>query len=99
MNINGFNIIPENDSLRVAALERYQIAGSERETAFDSICRLACELFAVPISHISFLDAHTEHIKAEVGLSGVESVGRAEGFCALAILQPEVMLIEDASRH
>lgn len=97
--IGGVNIIPENDAERVAALERYQIAGSRRETAFDSICRLACELFAVPFSHISFLDADTEHIKADVGLGGIARVGRAEGFCALAILQSEVMLIEDASRH
>ncbi|WCT14843.1 GAF domain-containing sensor histidine kinase [Mucilaginibacter jinjuensis] len=95
----GIDIIPENDAERVAALERYQIAGSEKETAFDSICRLACELFAVPISHISFLDANTEYIKAAVGLGEIESVGRAEGFCTLAILQPEVMLIEDASQH
>lgn len=99
MDIGGINIIPENDPERVAALERYQIAGSQREIAFDSICQLACDLFAVPASHISFLDADTEYIKAEVGLNGVQRVGRAEGFCALAILQPEVMLIEDASKH
>ncbi|QQL50287.1 sensor histidine kinase [Mucilaginibacter ginkgonis] len=97
--IGGINIIPENDAERVAALERYQIAGSQKETAFDSICRLACELFSVPISHISFLDADTEYIKAEVGMNGLERLGRAEGFCALAILKPEVMLIEDASHH
>lgn len=97
--IGGINIIPENDAERVAALERYQIIGSQRETAFDSICRLACELFSVPFSHISFLDADTEYIKAEVGLPGIERVGRAEGFCTLAIMQPEVMMIEDASRH
>lgn len=97
--IGGINIIPENDAERVAALQRYQIAGSQREAAFESICRLACELFAVPVSHISFLDADTEYIKAEIGLDGLERLGRAEGFCALAILQPEVMLIEDASKH
>lgn len=97
--IGGINIIPENDPGRIAALERYQIAGSQKETAFDSICRLACELFSVPISHISFLDADTEYIKAEVGLDGLERIGRSEGFCALAILQPEVMLIEDASKN
>lgn len=96
---SGIDTIPENDAERVAALERYQIAGSEKETAFDSICRLACELFAVPISHISFLDANTEYIKAAVGLGDIASVGRSEGFCTLAILQPEVMLIEDASKH
>ncbi|MBL4675175.1 MAG: GAF domain-containing sensor histidine kinase [Mucilaginibacter sp.] len=98
-NIGGINIIPENDAERIAALERYQIAGSQKETAFDSICRLACELFSVPVSHISFLDADTEYIKAEVGMNGLERIGRAEGFCALAILQPEVMLIEDASQN
>jgi len=100
MNATGsVYTIPENDAERVAALERYQIAGSPREAAFDSICTLACQLFSVPISHISFLDANIEHIKAEVGLNGLERVSRSEGFCTLAILEPKLMLIEDASQH
>ncbi|HTK18402.1 MAG TPA: GAF domain-containing sensor histidine kinase [Mucilaginibacter sp.] len=94
-NVYGINIIPDNDSERVAALRRYQIINSHRETAFNSICELACELFSCPISHISFLDEDTEYIKAEVGMDGLEKVSRGVGFCSVAILQPEIMLIED----
>jgi len=94
-NVYGINIIPENDPARVAALRRYQIINSHRETAFDSICELACELFSCPISHISFLDEDTEHIKAEIGLNGMDKVSRGIGFCTIAILQPEIMLVED----
>ena len=98
-NVYGINIIPENDPERVAALRRYQIINSHRETAFDSICELACELFSCPISHISFLDEDTEYIKAEVGLNGMDKVSRGVGFCSIAILQPEIMLIEDTLNH
>jgi signal transduction histidine kinase len=98
-NVYGINIIPDNDAERVAALQRYQILNTHRETAFDSICELACEIFSCPISHISFLDADTEFIKAGVGVDGIERVSRGVGFCSVAILNPEIMLIEDTHTH
>lgn len=98
-NVYGINIIPDNDMERVAALQRYQILNTHRETAFDSICELACELFSCPISHISFLDADTEFIKAGIGVDGIERVSRGVGFCSVAILRPEIMLIEDTLEH
>ncbi|WP_114937258.1 GAF domain-containing sensor histidine kinase [Mucilaginibacter endophyticus] len=98
-NVYGINLIPDNDAERVAALDRYQIFNSHREKAFDSICELACELFSCPISHISFLNSDTEFIKAEVGLNGIQYVSRNEGFCAVAILQPDLLLVEDTHQH
>lgn len=98
-NVYGINLIPDNDTERIAALERYQIFNSHREKAFDSICELACELFSCPISHISFLNADTEFIKAEVGLNGLQYVSRGVGFCAVAILQPDLLLVEDTHKH
>lgn len=98
-NVYGINLIPDNDAERVAALERYQIFNSHREKAFDSICELACELFSCPISHISFLNSDTEFIKAEVGLNGLQFVSRSVGFCAVAILQPDLLLVEDTLQH
>ncbi|SEO95543.1 GAF domain-containing protein [Mucilaginibacter gossypiicola] len=98
-NVYGINLIPDNDTERIAALERYQIFNSHREKAFDSICELACELFSCPISHISFLNADTEFIKAEVGLNGLQYVSRSVGFCSVAILQPDLLLVEDTHKH
>ncbi|MBL4674871.1 MAG: GAF domain-containing sensor histidine kinase [Mucilaginibacter sp.] len=94
-NVFGIDIIPDNDAERVAALEHYQIINTHREKAFDSICALACELFGCPISHISFLDADTEYIKAACGLDGIAKVSRSIGFCAVAVLEPELLIVED----
>lgn len=98
-NDYGINLIPEDDVERVAALDRYQIFNSHQEKAFDSICEMACELFSCPISHISFLNTDTEFIKAGVGINGITHVGRGAGFCAVAILKPELMVIEDTLQH
>jgi signal transduction histidine kinase len=98
-NVYGINLIPDNDAERIAALERYQIFNSHKEKAFDSICELACELFSCPISHISFLNADTEFVKAEVGLNGLQFVSRGVGFCSVAILQPDLLLVEDTYKH
>lgn len=98
-NVYGINLIPDNDTERVAALNRYQILNSQKEKAFDSICELACDLFDCPVSHISFLNADTEFIKAEVGLNGLQYVSRGVGFCSIAILNPELLLVEDTLKH
>jgi signal transduction histidine kinase len=98
-NVYGINLIPDNDAERVAALDRYQILHSKKEIAFDSICELACDLFDCPVSHISFLNADTEFIKAEVGLNGLQYVSRGVGFCSVAILDPNLLLVEDTTKH
>lgn len=93
------SIIPDWDPERVAALERYQIFGSPKQPAFDNIVRLASTIFRVPIAHISFLDASHEFQIANVGLGEVGLIDRGESLCALAILEPRVLVVEDALRE
>jgi signal transduction histidine kinase len=94
--VYDIDIIPDNDQERVEALNRYQIFNTAAEPAFDRICELACTIFNCPIAHISFLDADTEFVKANMGVSGIERVERGVGMCAIAILDPEVTVIENA---
>jgi len=90
------NIKPENEIERVAALRNYQILNSPAETEFDNIVKLAKTIFKVPVAHISFLDDEHEFVKAIVGLKDVVLVPRKDSLCNIAILQPEIVVIEDA---
>lgn len=98
-NSYPIDIIPENDHQRVAALERYEIFNTTEEPAFDSICKLAKTMFNMPITHISFLDATHEAVKASVGLPPMPLVSRGESLCALSVLDTEITVIDDALYH
>lgn len=90
------SIIPDNDRERVAALARYHIFNTINEPVFDSICQLAQSMFQMPITHISFLDDSHEAVKASAGLPPMPLVARNQSLCALAVLDPELTVIEDA---
>ncbi len=95
---NGYpiDIIPANDSERVAALERYCIFNTPEEPAFDSICKLAQTMFNMPVVHISFMNRTHEAIKASAGLGTMPLVNREDSLCALAILDNNITVIENA---
>ncbi|TSJ35908.1 PAS domain-containing protein [Mucilaginibacter corticis] len=95
-NSYPIGIIPVNDSERITALARYRIFNTPGEPAFDSICKLAQTIFRMPITHVSFLDGTHEAVKASAGLPPMPLVDRGESLCALAVLSPEVTVIENA---
>lgn len=95
-NAYPINIVPENDSQRVAALERYKIFNAPKQDAFDKIVELAATIFKVPIAHISFLDTENEFVLASIGIGEVGLVARGESLCALTVLKQEIIVIEDA---
>lgn len=90
------NLKPENEIERVAALQYYQIFNTPAETEFDNIVSLAKTIFNVPVAHISFLDEEYEFVKAIVGLDDVVLVPRKDSLCTIAVLKPEMIVIEDA---
>lgn len=91
------NLLPDNDEQRVAALRRYQIFNDEREPVFDSICELACNMFNVPIAHISFLNEDSELVKSSVGLGEqLIVVDRSMSLCAITVLNGASTVIPNA---
>ncbi|GAA4309823.1 hypothetical protein GCM10023149_04310 [Mucilaginibacter gynuensis] len=96
INSYPIDIIPENDNERVAVLARYEIFNTAEEPGFDSICKLARTMFNMPVSHISFLDATHEAVKASAGLPPMPLINRGESLCALSVLDTEVTVIDDA---
>ncbi|MBB2145722.1 PAS domain-containing protein [Pedobacter sp. LMG 31464] len=98
-NTFGKNIIPANDPQRLVALKRYRIMDSPSEESFDNIVRLCTQIFEVPISLVSLVDAERVFFKANVGMGNAKEANRGKSLCALAVLDPEVTVFEDALKE
>ena len=86
--------IPVNEAERLATLYKLQILDTEREERFDRITRIACKLFSVPISVISFLEVERQWMKSTQGFD-IKEAARKTSFCGHVILEDEIMVIED----
>src|ERR1700736_3868504 len=87
--------IPENEQLRLEALNRFRILDSASEKAFDDITRLAATVCETPISLLTFIEQNRQWIKSNSGLS-ISETSRDVAFCAHAIMQSELFEVEDA---
>lgn len=95
-NTLGINIIPDNDSQRVAALDRYELFHSRPEAAYDHIVGLAAKIFQVPIALISFVHTDEVFFKAKYGIPYIDSTPRENSICSLAIARQQPLIIQDA---
>lgn len=89
--------IPDNEAGRLRALERYDVMDTTPEAEYDDIVFLASQICGTPISLITLLDEDRQWFKANFGL-GVAQTSRDVAFCAHAIVQDDVMVVEDATR-
>ncbi|MDQ5816617.1 MAG: GAF domain-containing protein [Actinomycetota bacterium] len=91
------SLIPDNESLRLEAVKRYEILDTPRDGAFDRITFLASKIFNVPISTVTIVDSDRIWFKSAQGLEA-EQIDRDPGLCASAILVDEPWVVEDAKR-
>lgn len=89
--------IPHNEPGRLAALRQYELLDTPPEAAFDEIARLAAKLLKTPIALVSLIDENRQWFKSRVGLQ-VRETSREDAFCAHAIHDDAVMVVEDAER-
>ncbi len=87
--------IPSDEGQRLKDLCDYGILDTDSEANFDKITALAAEIFGVPYSVVSFVDADRQWFKSRYGLSLIETP-RDVSFCAHAILNEEIMVVTDA---
>lgn len=96
--INTFSIpiIPQNDEVRLRALDYYQVLDTPPEKAFTNLARIIAEVFDMPIALISLVDRERVFFKANVGMPGVVNTSRGVSLCALAVLDDQPTVFEDA---
>lgn len=81
---------------RLAALWRYGVLDTASETSFDQVTSLAAHICETPISLVTLVDENRQWFKSRFGWEQTES-SRAISFCAHAIQQSDMFIIEDAS--
>lgn len=87
--------IPTDDGRRLQALRELLILDTPPEERFDRVVRFAADEFEMPMVLVSLVDANRQWFKARVGMNVCET-GRDISFCGHAIVQPEILVVEDA---
>lgn len=89
--------VPHNEVQRIAALKSYDILDSLPEKSFDDLAQLAAIICETPGAMITFVDSDRLWYKSMIGFVANE-VPRELSFCAHAIMDHEVMVVEDATK-
>ncbi len=89
--------LPNNEAERLRTLRLFRILDSGSEDSFDQLARLAATICDTTIGLITLVDEDRQWFKSKVGLD-VHETPRSVAFCAHAILQDDVFVVEDASQ-
>ena len=86
---------PDNEDVRLLALEGTGILDTPDERSFDAITRVAADHYDCSVSLVTFVDRHRQWFKACFGWD-VKETDRDLSFCAHAILRPAPLIVPDA---
>ena len=87
---------PMDEEERLVALRKYRILDTDPEPQFDRVASIARRQFDAPIGLVTFMDSDRNFLKARGDLPFNESP-RAISFCGHAILDDQVLVVNDAS--
>ncbi|MFC5461502.1 GAF domain-containing protein [Massilia niabensis] len=87
--------LPHNEQDRLALLHELLLLDTPPEERIDKIVEFASAEFGVPICLVSLVDYDRQWFKARVGIDACQTP-RDISFCAHAILQPDLLLVQDA---
>jgi len=87
--------VPADEADRLCALKEFDILDTLPEQAFDDLTLLAAHICGTPVALVTLVDEDRQWFKSRVGFE-LEETPRYQSFCAHAILQPEVFVVEDA---
>lgn len=89
--------LPVNENQRLQDLYGYDILDTQAEPDFDALVELASQVCKCPISLITLLDKERQWFKAKIGMKS-SGTPRDAAFCSYAIMQDDVMVVEDATK-
>lgn len=90
--------VPDNESERQEAVEKYNILDTLPEEEFDSLVELAAIITESPMSQMNILDHHRQWTKSAYGLENGEERPRSEAICTYTIMGNENLEIQDLSQ-
>src|SRR5437763_3159294 len=90
-------IVPPNESVRLAALRRYDVLDTLPEPVFDDLTKMAAHICAMPVALIVLVDEHRLWFKSRIGVKLAEGPRDALP-CCLTILGEDLLIVEDARR-
>lgn len=89
--------LPLTEAFRLIDLASYDIMDTQAEDDFDELVELAGQICNCPISLITLLSKDRQWFKAKTGVTET-GTSREIAFCSHAILQDDVMVVEDATK-
>jgi hypothetical protein len=89
--------LPPDEELRLIDLASYEIIDTPDESEFNDLVELAAQICNAPISLITLLDKNQQWFKAKKGITE-KNTSRDAAFCTHAILQDEVMQVQDTTK-
>ncbi|WP_438816895.1 GAF domain-containing protein [Umezawaea beigongshangensis] len=90
-------VLTHTDPERLSAVRRYHILDSPADGSFDSVARVAAQVFDTPIATVTIVDVDRVWFAACHGLQGVTQIGTEPGLCASAVLQDGVYVVNDGA--
>ena len=87
-------VLKRNEGERIAVLEELGILNANTSEYFDSVTRLAADMFGVSGSYISLIDGDRQWLKSTIGFCAPGNQ-REQTFCNYTIEQASVMVVED----
>jgi len=90
-------LIPDNESIRLAALTEYNILDTLPEQAYDQLTELASSICNMPIALISLIDEKRQWFKSHYGIKEQET-SRDIAFCAHAIHHEQVFEVKNCRK-
>lgn len=86
--------IPENETERLAAIERLNLLDTADEEVFDRITEVTRGVFGVQNSAVTLVSDNRQWFKAFCGWD-IRETPRDLSLCAHAIVEEEVLVVED----
>jgi PAS domain-containing protein len=87
----------ENEEDRLRALADYGLGPDHPLPSLDPVVQIAAKMFDMPVSAVNMIGNDHVFFAASIGVEAVD-MSRRVSFCAHAITQDEVMVVEDAAK-
>jgi two-component system NtrC family sensor kinase len=88
--------IHPQETSRLKVLKQLKLLDSPPESEYDTIVQLAADICETPMAFISVVDQDRQWFKSKIGLDFTQTP-KEVSFCAHALLEDDVFIIEDAS--